>query len=132
MAKHRRLVRAAAVAVAVAFSFAVPLFAHMKFAKSAPAPNATIAAPPSSIQVWFTQDPDPKLIKLAMTGPSGAVALTNVHTMGDKSVMATVGDATPDGAYTVAWQAAGNDGHVQKGEFKFTLKRAAQGATGIR
>jgi len=34
----------------------------------------------------------------------------------------TVEGPTPPGAYTVAWQAAGNDGHLLKGTFKFTLK----------
>jgi methionine-rich copper-binding protein CopC len=29
-----------------------------------------------------------------------------------------------DGTYTVAWQAAGDDGHLVKGTFTFTVKAA--------
>jgi methionine-rich copper-binding protein CopC len=29
-----------------------------------------------------------------------------------------------DGAYVVTWQSAGDDGHLQKGDFKFTFKAA--------
>jgi methionine-rich copper-binding protein CopC len=39
-----------------------------------------------------------------------------------KSISAGVAGTLQDGAYTAAWQSAGDDGHVQKGDFKFTLK----------
>ena len=76
--------------------------------------------------MWFSQAPDIKVSKLDLTGPSGAVKLSNFHATDDKSIMATVADKMLDGAYTVAWPAAGDDGHVQKGTFKFTLKRVAK------
>jgi len=46
--------------------------------------------------------------------------------MDKMSLMAMVShaDKMSDGRYTVAWQSAGDDGHVQKGDFAFTLKRA--------
>jgi methionine-rich copper-binding protein CopC len=44
--------------------------------------------------------------------------------MGKMSLMASVGDAMPDGTYTVSWQSAGDDGHLQKGEFTFSVKQA--------
>jgi methionine-rich copper-binding protein CopC len=98
--------------------------AHMKFDKATPAADSTITAPPSSLEVSFTQAPDAKVSKLTLSGPSGPVKLTGLHVMGEKSLMATVSDQMPDGVYTVSWQSAGKDGHVQKGDFKFTLKRA--------
>ena len=45
-----------------------------------------------------------------------------LHVM-DKSLMAMVEGGTPDGTYTVSWQSAGPDGHIQKGDFTFTVKR---------
>ena len=41
----------------------------------------------------------------------------------DKSMSTAVEGAMGDGAYKVAWQAAGDDGHVQKGEFSFTVRQ---------
>jgi methionine-rich copper-binding protein CopC len=102
------------------------LVAHMKFAKSTPAAESTISAPPAAIQVWLTQRPDVTVSKLALAGPSGTVNLDGFHVVDDKSIIATVAGKMSDGVYTVNWQAAGEDGHIQKSQFRFTLKRAAQ------
>jgi methionine-rich copper-binding protein CopC len=59
-----------------------------------------------------------------MSGPSGPVTLTGFHVMAsDKSIMALVGQPLPNGRYTVRWQSAGDDGHVQKGQFAFTVRQ---------
>jgi methionine-rich copper-binding protein CopC len=126
MNRHHRLVSVAVVAASLAFVLVAALAAHMKLVKSMPVADATSTAPPSRIQVWFSQAPDVKVSKLDLAGPTGAVKLTNFHAMDDKSIVATVADKMSDGLYTVAWQAAGDDGHVQKGAFKFTLKRVAE------
>ena len=44
--------------------------------------------------------------------------------MSDKSMMADLKAHLSDGNYVVSWQAAGDDGHVSKGEFKFSVKSA--------
>jgi methionine-rich copper-binding protein CopC len=38
--------------------------------------------------------------------------------------MAAIAGPIGDGSYIVNWQTSGDDGHVQKGEFTFTLKHA--------
>ena len=55
-------------------------------------------------------------------GPSAATKVSAVHVM-DKSLMAMIEGDAPAGSYTVSWQSAGGDGHFQKGEFAFTLKK---------
>jgi methionine-rich copper-binding protein CopC len=72
--------------------------------------------------VWFTEAPDIKVSRLGLTGPSGPVKLSVPKTDG-KSVVSNIEGSLGDGVYTAAWQSAGNDGHIQKGEFKFTVKR---------
>jgi methionine-rich copper-binding protein CopC len=99
------------------------LSAHMTFQKAAPASDSTVATPPAAIQIWFSEPPDAKVSKLELKGPSGVVPLTGLHVM-DGSLMASVNGTLADGVYTVSWQAAGKDGHLQKGDYKFTLKRA--------
>ena len=42
--------------------------------------------------------------------------------MGEKTLMAPVTGKMADGKYTVNWQTAGDDGHVQKGTFAFNVK----------
>jgi methionine-rich copper-binding protein CopC len=100
------------------------LLAHMKATKMEPAANATLTASPSKIQVWFTQAPDPKISKIEVTGPTGPVKLTGFQVSNEKSILVNVDGALTDGRYVARWQAAGDDGHVQKGEFAFVVKRA--------
>jgi methionine-rich copper-binding protein CopC len=37
--------------------------------------------------------------------------------------VATIDGSLADGRYAARWQAAGDDGHVQKGEYVFTIRR---------
>jgi copper resistance protein C len=103
---------------------AVVVFAHMKASKMEPAANSTVSAPPARIQVWFTEAPDPKVSKLELAGPAGPVKLTGFQATAEKSIVAGVDGSLADGRYTARWQSAGDDGHVQKGEYGFTVKRA--------
>lgn len=111
------------LSLALLVTLALPLEAHMKLAKSAPAANATLNSKPAQLQVWFTQAPDPAVSKLELSGPSGAVTLAAVQPAADKSLTAAIEGAMTDGVYTVRWQSAGDDGHIQKGEFTFTLRQ---------
>lgn len=110
-----------AIVFAALVAATATLSAHMKFEKSEPAPKSTVSVPLKMIQVWFTEAPDSKVSKLEVVGPNGPVKTTGLHAM-DKSLMVTIDGAATAGAYTVNWQSAGTDGHVQKGNFTFTLK----------
>ena len=96
--------------------------AHMKVDKSEPAANAVVTAPQPHVQVFFNEAPDVKVSKLEIKGPSEKTRLTQMH-VADKSLMAMVEGDMPDGSYSVTWQSAGPDGHIQKGDFTFTVKR---------
>jgi len=117
--------RRTATAVAVIGALvagATTLSAHMKVEKSEPAANATVTMPLKQIQIFFSEVPDAKVSKVEVKGPSAATKVSAVHVM-DKSLMAMIEGDAPAGSYTVSWQSAGGDGHVQKGEFAFTLKK---------
>jgi methionine-rich copper-binding protein CopC len=98
------------------------LEAHMKVEKTEPAADAVISSPMPHVQIFFSEAPDLKVSKLEIKGPSEKTKLVQAHVMG-KSLMAMVEGEMPDGVYTVSWQSAGDDGHMQKGDFKFTVKR---------
>jgi methionine-rich copper-binding protein CopC len=116
-----KAIRIAAIAGGV-FAAAVIVRAHAKLEKTEPAANATVASVPNHVQLFFNETPDLAVSKLEIKGPSDKVKLVNTHVMG-KSLMAMVEGEMTDGVYTVLWTTAGDDGHPQKGEFKFTLKR---------
>jgi methionine-rich copper-binding protein CopC len=112
-------------AVLSAVVLTVGVQAHAKLMKTSPADKATVAKAPTSVQLWFNEAIDVKLSKVELTGPEGKVALGMVHAMESKQLMGPITGKMTDGAYTVDWQTAGDDGHVQKGSFTFTLKTAA-------
>lgn len=112
--------------LAVVLALATTAYGHMALQSAMPAADSKITAPPPSLQLTFTEAPDLAVSKLDLAGPTGAIRLNNLHVMNDNMLMAMVGGEMPDGEYTVAWQSAGDDGHLQKGTYKFTLKRTAQ------
>lgn len=111
------------VAAALLMTFSATVFAHMKLTKSMPAADTALAGKPAKVQIWFTQAPDKAVSKITLTGPSGEVKLGALAVEADKSMAAVVEGMTPDGSYKVAWQAAGDDGHVQKGEYSFSVRQ---------
>ncbi|MFN7985205.1 MAG: copper resistance protein CopC [Vicinamibacterales bacterium] len=117
-----RTALAAVTAAAVLFVGSTSLSAHMKIEKSTPAANAVVTSPQTQVQVFFSEAPDLKVSKMEIKGPSAKTKLSALHVM-DKSLMAMVEGEMPDGVYTVSWTTAGDDGHVQKGDFTFTVKR---------
>ena len=100
----------------------VVTFAHMALSKSAPEADATVSGSPDQIQIWFTQDPDPAVSRITLEGPGGDVALGEVEIHDDRSVAAALDGALDPGEYTVSWRSAGDDGHVQRGSFSFTVR----------
>lgn len=100
--------------------------AHTKLQKSEPAENATVSAPLKTVQIWFNEKLDVKVSKIGITGPSGAVKTGAVQVKDEKSIAASVEADLANGQYTVAWQTAGADGHVLKGEYSFSVAKKAQ------
>jgi methionine-rich copper-binding protein CopC len=107
-------------------SLAALVQAHAKLEKSEPAANATVNKTPTSVQMWFNEAPDLKVTKVDLVGAGGKVELGPAHSMGKNNVMAPIVGKMADGKYTVNWQTAGDDGHVEKGTFAFTLATKAE------
>ena len=103
-------------------SMAVFPQAHTKLEKSEPAAGATLTTAPRQIRLWFNETIDPAVSKIEVTSNSRTVAVSGMHVMNGKELMASVTGAVSSGTYTVAWQTAGDDGHVVKGDFSFTVK----------
>ena len=111
-----------------ALALAVPAHAHGVLKASTPTAGAHIAAAPTSIQLVFTERPDPALTSIHLTGPSGeTVTLGSLIAAPDArfAVSAPITGALTSGVYTVRWQMAGSDGHPVTGSYRFTLAMAS-------
>ena len=112
-------------AFAALFLFAVltvSLSAHLAVVKTSPAKGQTLDGPPSRVQVWFNQPPSDRLSHLELHGPGGEVTLAELQVNRDeRSISAAVPSSPGAGRYEVKWRTAGNDGHVMRGSFAFTI-----------
>lgn len=128
---ERRLVRTPSLIAAVLLLGAAPAFAHFKVAKSDPAADAVLTAPPTRVSVWFSQMPKAETAKITVDGPSGPVMVGKTEIGQDKSMSAAMPKSLAAGAYTITWVGAGDDGHVQNGQVKFTFRPATASAAGM-
>ena len=98
---------------------------HLRLLKSTPEANATVAAAPDSIRLWFSQEPELKVTTVKIIGPgNAAVALAPLAARDSAAVVAAVKSKLPTGLYTVTWRTMARDGHVARGTFTFTLAPA--------
>jgi methionine-rich copper-binding protein CopC len=98
------------------------LLAHLSVVKTMPAAESRVAKPPERVQVWFDQAPSPRVSRLELKGPAGDVELGTLEVdPKDRSIAAAVARPLPPGQYEVSWRTAGDDGHVMRGTFTFSV-----------
>ena len=95
---------------------------HLHLVKSVPAANATIAAAPDSLRLWFSQTPELGVTSVKLTGPgTAAIALAPLAKRDSSLVVAAVKGKMATGAYTVVWRTMAKDGHVARGSYGFRV-----------
>lgn len=98
---------------------------HLRLTKSAPSADAVIQQSPDVIQLWFSQNTELSVSNVGLEGPNGSVDLGDVQGTDDPtSFMATVPSSLGKGEYQVSWRTAGDDGHVLRGEYSFSVSVA--------
>ncbi len=95
--------------------------AHNRLLKTEPAAQAALKVAPARVQFWFFEKPDMAITKITVKGPAGAVEVGPAHAVSEKVIAADFKSKLGPGEYTVSWQTAGDDGHVSKGVFSFTV-----------
>jgi len=118
----RRTIVIAALALAFAAA-AASAWAHAHLQRSVPAAGSTLAAAPSEIRLWFTQDIEPGLSGIEVLNSAGKRVDKNDAGLGDdrKQLKIALGTIEP-GAYQVRWHAVSVDTHRTEGDFGFTVK----------
>ena len=112
-----------AAAIVLVTFLVIPLSAHFAVSKSSPTKDQTLDASPKRIEIWFSQVPAAPVSEIKLFGADKkevAVGKTVVDKEA-KSMHADVPKPLTPGAYVISWKGAGDDGHVQTGEIKFTV-----------
>jgi putative copper export protein/methionine-rich copper-binding protein CopC len=103
------------------------LYAHARLLRSTPGDNARLDAPPASLTLWFSEQPEVRFTSVQLVDSAGApVALGAVSKLtGDPSaVTIPVVGQVGRGRYSVVWRTAAADGHPTSGRYAFTVLNA--------
>ena len=98
--------------------------AHAHLKTSAPAADAAVA-PPTEIDIAFTEGVKPRFTGIALTGPGGTavpVGSARLGPGGDATLVVPLAAPLTPGSYRIAWHALAVDGHKTEGSFSFTVK----------
>lgn len=96
---------------------------HFALSRSAPAADATVSAP-EEVRLWFTEAPQDNSVGVRLISPGGEpVATTEPASDPEDATVVFVKPGVPlsAGRYTVSWRGIGDDGHVVRGEFAFSV-----------
>jgi methionine-rich copper-binding protein CopC len=96
--------------------------AHAKLVTTTPAANASVA-PPSLIQVRFSEAIETKLSSLKLAAADGsAVTVMSMNEAKDPAALSIMPNSPlKPGAYVATWSVVSDDGHKTQGTFSFTV-----------
>jgi methionine-rich copper-binding protein CopC len=99
-------------------------WAHAFLDHADPAVGSTVAATPTVLKAWFTQNLEPAFSTLVVKNEKGdQVDKKDAHLDPKNAELFIVSLPTlPPGTYTVTWHAVSVDTHKTDGTFKFTIK----------
>ena len=110
------------IALVFGAALAAAAHAHTPLKASAPAADASVAAP-HALELTF--DGDVRLTSVQLADASGAGKhLDAVPTAIARTFSLNVHEPLVPGAYKVTWRAVGGDTHIISGEFGFTVVAA--------
>lgn len=124
MISHARARRLLLSTAAVTLLASVALSAHLKLLKSTPAADATVSESPKTVQIWYSEEPLLPMSGITIAGPKGAVSAERLRAGDAHSLIADLPAALAPGKYEVRWKTAGDDGHVLRGTFSFSVGTA--------
>jgi methionine-rich copper-binding protein CopC len=107
------------LAVLLLLAVAAPAMAHADLVSSDPADKATLATPPTSVTLTFSEDLDPARSSFRLSGPAGVIGTGAVSAVPTQLTLAGL-DLAP-GDYEIRWTSAALDGDILRGTLTFTV-----------
>ena len=112
----------ATVAAALLTLRSPPARGHAFLEHAEPRVGTTVASPPSSLVLTFTEGVEPAFSKVELTDGSGKRVDTGPLEHPESNVIAVTLPGLAPGSYTVSWSVVSVDTHPTDGHFTFTVK----------
>jgi len=96
---------------------------HLTLRRSSPPAGSTVEQVPE-VRFWFSEAPQSGSTAVTITGPGNSRLSTSTpapDAEDDKVIFVTVEGTVAPGSYEVAWRTLAQDGHVIRGDFRFTV-----------
>ncbi len=96
---------------------------HFALSKSMPEAESSIDSPPE-VRLWFTEAPEDNTTSIRVVNAAGELMEAGDVTQDaddGRIFSVAIGRRLGAGAYTVAWRAIGQDGHVVREAFTFSV-----------
>ena len=109
-------------------------WAHAHLKSSEPAAGARLAAAPTAIRLWFSEQPELTMTFAVLTDSAGRtfpLGSAEREISGLMGIVFHVVGALPAGQYTLSWRTAASDGHPSNGKLKFIVGAAVTGTSGV-
>ena len=115
---------AALAAIGVTGAVAVPAFAHAPVLGTSPRNGATVKNV-RTVSVRFGESVVTGLINVRRTdgGSMSAPTASGLQPSNHARLRAVFARRLPAGKYSVSWRARADDGHRERGSFRFTVRR---------
>lgn len=114
------------LALAVLLGGAGPAFAHAAFVRSSPADGATIAAPPDTFSLTFSEPTSPIVLRLVR--PGGDAVILDRFVLRDTTLEIEAPDGLGTGTHVLTWRVVSVDGHPVGGSVVFAIGEASPGS----
>lgn len=101
-----------------------PAWAHAALESSTPSKDAALDRVPQSVTLHFNEKLEPAFSSIHVIDTSGHDVSKEKAALdpADPKVLKVNLETLKPGAYTVKWAAVGQDGHLRKGEYTFSVK----------
>lgn len=119
-ARNARAARAALAALLLVLLMPAAVAAHASLVGSTPAADEVVTTLPPVISVTFDEALN-DLSSLEIIDASGATVATGSVDAADPLSLSAVTPDLANGEYEVRWTAATDDGHVERGTFRFSV-----------
>jgi copper resistance protein C len=116
------IIRSIAATVIALTTGAAPAYAHAFLHSAVPPVGGHVSAPPTELDLYYTEGVVPHFSSVEVLGPSGErIGIGTLKTAdGGRKLIVPVPALAP-GRYTVIWHVTSEDTHKTEGRYSFTV-----------
>ena len=102
--------------------FATPVFGHAVLLSASPGGNAVVHGSSIPIQLRFNSRIDRKRSMLKLLDPRKMSHLLTINSDTPPDVVTSTAEGLDKGPYVLQWQVLAADGHITRGEVRFSVE----------